>query len=129
MVRVEVEALERVVGEQETTVEVHPFGERRDDRRASDADRRLLHAAEERAEPELARPLEHRTSRGDPAAFRELHVDARDDPNERVEVFGQHAALVRDDRQGRSILEPREVAVGTSGEWLLDELDTERDDL
>ena len=46
---------------------------------AGDPDRRLLHAAEERLEPELARPLQHPLGRTDPAALGQLDVDARHD--------------------------------------------------
>src|SRR6188508_3151849 len=82
VVGVQVEALEWVIGEQEAAVEVDPLGERCYGRRPCDADRRLLHAAEERAEAELARAGQHRLGRRDPAAFGELHVDAVDDADQ-----------------------------------------------
>src|SRR5262245_14428844 len=53
----ELEAADRVVGEQQAAVEVDPLRQRRDDRRRRDPDRGLLHAAEERPEPQVARPL------------------------------------------------------------------------
>ena len=66
-------------------------------------DRGLLHAAEERPEAELARTLEHRLRGRDPAALRELDVDALDDADERVEVLVADRALVRHDRQRSSV--------------------------
>ena len=63
MVGVQLEALERVVGQQQAAIEVDPFGQRRDDGRPGDPDRRLLHAAEEGPEPELAGALEHAPAR------------------------------------------------------------------
>ena len=89
MVGVQLEALERVVGEEQAAVEVDPVGQRRDGRRPGDPDRRLLHAAEERPEAELAGALEHPLRRADPAALGELDVDAGDDADERVEVLEQ----------------------------------------
>ncbi len=77
----------------------------RDGGRRGDPDRRLLHAAEERPEPELAGALEHPPGRADAAALRELHVDAGDDPDQRVEVVDRHGALVGDQRQRRPGLE------------------------
>ena len=96
---------------------------------AGDPDRRLLHAAEERPEAELARALEHRLRGTDAAALGELDVDARHDADERVEVLGRDRALVGDDRQRRALLEPAEVAIGASRERLLDQLDAEVDEL
>ena len=123
--RVELEPVERVVGEQQAAVEVDPVRQRGDDRRAGDPDRRLLHAAEEGPEAELARALEHRPGRADAAALGELDVDPGHDPDEAVEVLGQDAALVGDDRQGRSLLELPEQVEAARRERLLDQLDAE----
>ena len=72
------------------------------DRRPGDPDRRLLHAAEEGPEAELAGALEHPLGRPDAAALGQLHVDARDDADERVEVLGRtqlsSATIGSDDR-------------------------------
>ena len=97
MLGVEVEPLERVVGQQQAAVEVDPVRQRRDDRRSGDPDRRLLHAAEERLEAERPGAFEHPLRRADPAALGELDVDPGDDAHEAVEVLGQDAALVGDD--------------------------------
>src|SRR4051812_15197252 len=60
---VELEPDGRVVGDQQAAVEVDPLRQRRDGGRRGDADRRLLHAAEERPKAEASRPLKHSASR------------------------------------------------------------------
>ena len=67
--------------------------------------------------------------RADAAALGELDVDPGDDPDERVEVLGQDARLVGDDRQRRALLQPGQIAVCPGRERLLDELDAEVDEL
>ena len=62
--------------------------------------------------PSCARALEHPPRRADAAALRELDVDAGDDADQRVEVVDGHGALVRDERQRRSRLEPAQVGRG-----------------
>src|SRR6185436_13156019 len=59
MVVAEGQATERIVGEEQIPVEVDPVRERSHGGRRGDRDRGLLHAAEERPEPELVRPREH----------------------------------------------------------------------
>src|SRR5689334_10784611 len=87
LVRGQAQAVEGVVGEQEAAVEIDPLGERCDDRRCGDADGSLLHAAKKCAEPERPSALEHRTCRPDATDLRKLHVHARDDAIERVEIL------------------------------------------
>ena len=89
----------------------------------------LLHAAEERPEAAHFRLLQHLVGRGDPATFRELDIDPLDDALERVEVLEEHGALIGDDRQRRAFLEPGKIAIGACRERLLDQLDTELDQL
>ncbi len=125
LVGTELEAGDRVVGEQEAAVEVDPVRQRRDDGRGGDPDRRLLHAAQERPEPEGAGALEHPPRRADPAALGELDVDAGHDPDQPVEVVDRHGALVRDERQRRARLERAEVVEAVGRERLLDQLDAE----
>ena len=62
---------------------------RRDRRRRRDRDRRLLHAAEEGPEAQLARPGQHRHGRPDTAALGELHVDPGDDAHQPLEILGR----------------------------------------
>ena len=113
-------------GEEQVAVEVDPLGQRRDGRRGGDPDRRLLHAAQERPEAELAGPGEHPGRRSDPAALGQLDVDPVDDPDQPVEVVDRDRALVGHDRQRRRRLEGRQVVEATGRERLLDELDAER---
>ena len=61
----------------------------------------------------------------DPAAFGELDVDPGDDADQAVEVLGQDAALVGDERQRRAFLEPAQLVEPAGRERLLDELDPE----
>src|SRR4051812_21876326 len=95
---VELETLERIVRQEQVPVEIDPVGERRDGGRCGDPDRRLLHAAEERPESELARSREHPMRRADTAALGELDVDTGDDADETLEILDRDGALVRDDR-------------------------------
>ena len=114
MVGVEPETLEWVVGEEQATVEIDPVGERREGRRAGDADLRLFHAAEEGPKSESAGALEHPFGRPDAAAFGQLHVDPIHDPDQPFKVLGGDAALVGDDRQGRTLLQPVIILVTDS---------------
>src|SRR6185369_2171051 len=59
MVVVEREPTERIVGQQQVAIEVDPVGEGRGRGGRGDRHRRLLHAAEERPEPEVAGTREH----------------------------------------------------------------------
>ena len=87
MLRVQVQAVEGVVGQQQAAIQIDPVGQRRHDRRPGDPDRRLLHAAEERPEAQLACALQHPFRRTDPAALRELDVDAGDDADKAIEIL------------------------------------------
>ena len=125
----ELEARERVVGQEQAAVEVDPLGEARDGRGRGDPHRGLLHAAEERPKAELAGACEHAGRRANAAALGELHVDAVDDADERVEVLDRHGRLVGDDRERRDGLQVAEPLVAPRRERLLDQLDAEADQL
>ena len=60
-----------------------------------------------------------------PPHLASLTLTPAHDPDEAVEVLGQDAALVGDDRQRRALLEPAELVETAGRERLLDELDAE----
>ena len=72
----------------------------------------------------LARPS-IRIAGPHPAALRQLDVDPGNDPDEPLERVDRDSALVGDDWQRRSLLEPAELVETMGAERLLDQLHAE----
>ena len=125
-VRTQREPLERVVSEQQASVEVNPLGEPGDRGRRGHPDARLLHAANETAEAEFRRPLEHPPGGADAAALGEFDVHPGDDAAQPVKIEDRDGTLVGYDRQRRALLEPAQLVEPVGRERLLDKLDPER---
>jgi hypothetical protein len=124
LVGIQVEALERVVGEQQAAVEVDPSAS--DATTAEPAIPTDVSSMQPRKVLNRARALARASrARRDPAALGELDVDPATTPPSASRSSGD-TALVGDDRDRRALLEPAEVAIGARRERLLDELDAER---
>ena len=119
--------VERVVGEQQAAVEIDPVGQRRDGRRAGDPDRRLLHAAEERPEAELAGRSSIAFAGPIPPHLASLTLTPATTPTSASRssvVTALSSATIGSDERSWS---QREVPIGAGRERLLDELDAEVD--